>query len=430
MPELNLPEWTFSTLRDNAQLITDGAHASPPTRSWGRPIATVQNMGSQSIDVGSCRLISGEDFEKLVKGNCAPEIDDVLFSKDGTVGKTFVYRQSDRVVLLSSIAIIRLKKDKLNPEFCSQFLLSPFFYQELENLKSGSAIRRIVLGELEKLRIPTPPLPEQRKIAAVLSCVDDVIEKTRAQIDKLKDLKTGMMQELLTEGIGHTEFKDSPVGRIPSEWDVLTVSELLAHRQYPMRSGPFGSSLLKAELVSKGVPLLGIDNVHVEEFKSDFKRFVTSEKSRELARFLVKPGDVMVTIMGTVGRCCVVPNGIGRALSSKHVWTISLDTDQYLPELLCWQVNHAPWVLRQFRNDAQGGVMASISSSTLRNLKVPVPPREEQEKIARFYSGVISRINSASQKLEKLQFLKKALMADLLAGKVRVNVDQKESEVA
>ena len=65
---------------------------------------------------------------------------------------------------------------------------------------------------------PKIPVAEQQKIATILSSVDDVIEKTRAQIDKLKDLKTGMMQELLTKGIGHTEFKDSPVGRIPSAW--------------------------------------------------------------------------------------------------------------------------------------------------------------------------------------------------------------------
>ena len=189
-------EWELSTLEDNARLITDGAHASPTTHENGKPIATVQNMRSRAIDVSSCRLISENDFDALTKGNCAPEIDDVLFSKDGTVGKTFVYRQPEKVVLLSSIAIIRLDKDELDPEFCSQFLLSPLFYHELENAKSGSAIRRLVLNDLKKVELPKPPLPEQQKIAAILSSVDDVIEKTRAQIDKLKDLKTGMMHEV------------------------------------------------------------------------------------------------------------------------------------------------------------------------------------------------------------------------------------------
>ena len=71
-----------------------------------------------------------------------------------------------------------------------------------------------------------PPKPEQQKIASILTSVDEVIEKTEAQIGKLQDLKKGMMQELLTKGIGHTEFKDSPVGRIPKGWEVKTLNEV------------------------------------------------------------------------------------------------------------------------------------------------------------------------------------------------------------
>ena len=73
-----------------------------------------------------------------------------------------------------------------------------------------------------------------------------------------------------------------------------------------MRSGPFGSALLKHELVEAGIPLLGIDNVHVERFEATFSRFVTPQKFRELERYAVRPRDLMITIMGTVGRCCLV----------------------------------------------------------------------------------------------------------------------------
>ena len=85
---------------------------------------------------------------------------------------------------------------------------------------------QITRESLAKVEIPSPPLPEQKKIASILTSVDEVIEKTESQIAKLQDLKTGMMQELLTKGIGpggvpHTEFKDSPVGRIPVGWEVI-----------------------------------------------------------------------------------------------------------------------------------------------------------------------------------------------------------------
>ncbi len=75
---------------------------------------------------------------------------------------------------------------------------------------------------LQDLDYFLPPLPEQKKIASILTSVDEVIENTQKQIDKLQDLKKATMNELLTKGIGHTEFKDSELGRIPKSWEVVT----------------------------------------------------------------------------------------------------------------------------------------------------------------------------------------------------------------
>lgn len=301
-------------------------------------------------------------------------------------------------------------------------------YRGVGDSISGSAQPQITGAGLKAIEIPAPPLPEQQKIATILSSVDNVIEKTRAQIDKLKDLKTGMMQELLTKGIGHTEFKDSPVGRIPVGWEVVNLECLLASVDYSMRSGPFGSSLLKHELVEIGVPYLGIDNVHVERFERKFKRFVTTEKYQELSKYAVRENDIMVTIMGTVGRCCVVPKGVGRALSSKHVWAMTFDQEKYCPELICWQINYATWVERQLKNESQGGVMESISSKTLKSLVIPLPPMNEQRKIAEAHSKISKIISKKSKKMMSLMNFKKALMQDLLTGKVRVNVHSEQKE--
>jgi type I restriction enzyme S subunit len=303
------------------------------------------------------------------------------------------------------------------------------FRLEAEASMCGTGGQRRVQTEFMKTyKISYPPLPEQQKIAAILTSVDDVIEKTQAQINKLKDLKTGMMQELLTQGVGvngkpHTEFKDSPVGCIPKGWDCVLLESLLITDKNSMRSGPFGSALLKHELVKKGHPYLGIDNVHVERFENKFKRFVSDEKFEQLKKFAVKEDDVMITIMGTVGRSCLVPKGVGKALSSKHVWTMTFDLSKYIPSLICWQLNYSDWVKKQFRNEAQGGVMESISSKTLKGLWLPLPPLSEQVKIAETHEKLSKKIESKENILNKYQLMKKALMQDLLTGKVRVNVD-------
>ena len=266
-------------------------------------------------------------------------------------------------------------------------------------------------------------------IVRVLSTVDRAIEETEALIAKQQRIKTGLMQDLLTRGIDEHgnlrseqthKFKDSPLGRIPVEWEVRDLQSLLANVSPPMRSGPFGSALLKEELVESGVPLLGIDNVLPERFVPDFRRFVSPKKAVQLHRYRVRPRDLMITIMGTVGRCCVVPEDIGEALSSKHVWTLSLNQDLYSPFLACLQINHSPWVHDHFARDEQGGIMASIRSETLRKTQLPTPPPPEMLRIEQVLRASADDLRQIENMMGKLASVKTGLMQDLLTGNRRV----------
>jgi len=293
----------------------------------------------------------------------------------------------------------------------------------------GSGLRHLRKNFVRELEVPKYTKPEQSKIAKILATVDRAIEQTEALIAKQQSIKAGMMHDLLTRGIDEHgnlrsekthQFKDSPLGRIPVEWDVKQLHSLLADVDPPMRSGPFGSALLKEELLDFGIPMLGIDNVFPEKFVSDFKRFVSPKKAFQLKRYLVRPRDLMITIMGTVGRCCMVPEDLGEALSSKHVWTISLDQSKYSPYVACLQINNSPWVLNHFSKDTQGGIMASIRSETLKSMSLPVPPIFEMQKIESCLKNISNILTTNIDFALKLSSLKTALMQDLLAGKVRV----------
>ena len=304
-----------------------------------------------------------------------------------------------------------------------------FRYEELRSRSAGGGRAGLSKQLLEQVPIPLPPVPEQTKIAEVLSTVDRVIEETEAFIAKQQRIKTGLMQDLLTRGIDEHgnlrseqthKFKDSPLGRIPVEWEVRDLQSLLANVSSPMRSGPFGSALLKEELVESGVPLLGIDNVLPERFLPDFKRFVSTKKVVQLHRYRVRPRDLMITIMGTVGRCCVVPENMGEALSSKHVWTLSLNQDLYSPFLACLQINHSPWVHDHFARDEQGGIMASIRSETLRTTRLPTPPPPEMLRIEQVLRAAADDLQKIENMMGKVAALKTGLMQDLLTGSRRV----------
>nr|WP_315457613.1 restriction endonuclease subunit S [uncultured Sphingorhabdus sp.] len=268
---------------------------------------------------------------------------------------------------------------------------------------TGTTVKGIRKDLLLSFPLALPPIDEQRRIAEVLRSVDDAIAANDALLTGVKAAKQGTMDAILSGGFGEVRLET-----------------LLADTRYPMRSGPFGSALLKSELQSEGIPFLGIDNVHVERFVPVYRRFVSDEKYRELARYTVYPGDVMVTIMGTVGRCCVVPPDVGTAISSKHVWTLTLDEDRYSPALLAWQINHSPPVLEQLQGSAQGGIMSAISSGTLRDLLIPLPPPAEVREIEAVLLSFNEQIATLEAEQAQAKLLKAALSTDLLSGHVRV----------
>src|SRR5262249_32606005 len=151
----------------------------------------------------------------------------------------------------------------------------------LDRVSVGSTVRGITTHDLLSLALSYPDKSEQSRIAGVLDTVDEAIAMTEAVITKLKQVRTGLLHDLLTCGldeygqlhdpIAHPEqFQDSLLGSIPRGWEVLTLEALLARVPNALRSGPFGSALLKQELKESGIPLLGIDNVHIERFVANY----------------------------------------------------------------------------------------------------------------------------------------------------------------
>lgn len=284
------------------------------------------------------------------------------------------------------------------------WLAATLEHARLSDLNEATGVPGLNRDKAYLQRVALPPLDEQRQIAEVLRSLDNQTDLTRRTLATTKAAKNAALI---------TALHSKP-------WPAVRVGDLLADTLVPMRSGPFGSALLKAELTDSGIPLLGIDNVHAERFVPQYRRFISEAKYQELARYTVFPHDVMVTIMGTVGRCCVVPEGVGRAISSKHVWTLTLDKARYSPALLAWQINHEPRVLDQLRGSAQGGIMSAISSETLRNLSVPQPPRAQLLELEQFIVSANSSICLLEEELAGLHSLKRLVSGDLLSGRVRV----------
>ncbi len=356
----------------------------------------------------------------------------ISWSVDG--GGDFFYRPKHKFSVTNVSGFMRIKDPELECKFIFYSLALQHSYLTFDYTTKAhpSVIRKLY-------SLPVFNKETQQKIATILTSIDTAIEKTEALIQKYQQIKAGLMHDLFTRGVtadgklrlprdlAPELYQETPVGWIPKEWGVEELQYLLAPIGNNIRSGPFGSALLKSELVEDGVPFLGIDNVHVESFLDNFRRFVSEKKFLELIKYSVRPFDVVITIMGTVGRCCVIPGTIDKALSSKHLWTMTFDTNIVIPDLICWQLNHSAWVKAWFRKETQGGIMDAIQSTTLKKLILPVPDLPEQIRIHNRYISLNKRIASDQESLKKLNLQKQGLMQDLLTGKVRVKLDQPET---
>ncbi len=186
-------EWKEVKLEDVCSKITDGSHFSPKSKIDGLyPYITVKDVKNDIIDFANSKRIDKDEYDLLVKSGCKPQLNDVLFSKDGTVGKVVLIKYNKEFVVLSSLAIIR-PKQIIESKFLYYILKSPQFLIEATNKKVGVAIRRIILATLKKISVPLPSLPEQQQIVAEIEkrfAVADEMEKavndSLLQAEKLK----------------------------------------------------------------------------------------------------------------------------------------------------------------------------------------------------------------------------------------------------
>jgi type I restriction enzyme S subunit len=302
---------------------------------------------------------------------------------------------------------------KLNVGFEQNFIFHQLTHASLDKLRSKGGQPLISQTPIYELQLAFPPLPEQQKIAQILTSVDEVIEKTQAQIDKLKDLKTGMMQELLTKGIGHVEFKDSPVGRIPVGWDACTVESVLTDIiDYRGKAPPKSES---------GVPLITAKNIRKGYINEDPKEYIFEEKFDDwMVRGMPIFGDVFITTEAPLGNVAKVPSykfAIGQRVLTLRPKESIICTD-FLVFILQSEVFR-----KELDLQSTGSTVAGIKQSTFRKVLLPVPTISEQKEIAKHISSIILRTSACDIKLKRFNDLKKALMQDLLTGKVRVNLD-------
>ena len=295
-------------------------------------------------------------------------------------------------------------KKGVNNEFLYYFL----YNYELSKIADTSSIPQINNKHIEPLKIQLPPLKEQEKIAEILSTIDSQIEDTEKLIEKSKELKKGLMQKLLTKGIGHSEFKKTEVGEIPVEWEVksiLSVSNTMSGGT-PNRSKKHYYIDGNISWVKTGE--LGAKYIHDTEEK------ITELAINESSAKLVPSYSVIIAMYGaTIGKLSI---NINEVTTNQACCSIICDKDILSYEYLYYYLD--------FNKDklialGAGGAQPNISQQIIRDFKITVPNVNEQEIIIQILSAIDNKVENEQNKKQKLEELKKGLMQQLLTGKIR-----------
>lgn len=420
-----IPEWDILPIANLGAIVTGNTPDTTIREYYDGviPFVSPSDIGITTFIRSTSKTLSNVGFSKT---RSIPKKAVMVVCIGSTIGKVGISNGECATNQQVNSVVCNAKNDSVFVFYCMLYL-APF----IKLMAGTQAVPIINKTEFGSLLTITPPLPEQQKIAQILTSVDEVIEKTQAQIDKLKDLKTAMMQELLSpqenqgvcdeNGKRHVEFKDSPVGRIPVGWEVKKLSEV-----FDLTSGSTPSRRERHYFseAQDAIPWIKTLDMH------DGLITTTDEKITKLA---IENSSCKLLPIGTA---VVAMYGGWNQIGRSGVLAIEATTNQAICALkpiglvLGVFVNY--WLIS--KRSIWKSVAASsrkdpnITKQDVSDFLVVVPSIKEQEDIVTRLDSLTSQVDNKKKLLGRYQAIKKALMQDLLTGKVRVNLDAHHKE--
>ncbi|MBT3016496.1 MAG: restriction endonuclease subunit S [Candidatus Thiodiazotropha sp. (ex Clathrolucina costata)] len=282
----------------------------------------------------------------------------------------------------------------------------------IDKLRTGSiggVIKYIKLGHLTDIQIPLPPQPIQKQITALLEKADTLRSQCKQMEQELNQLAQSVYVDTVgNKAIGYTG------------WPEQSIEDLCLSEKGSMRTGPFGSDLKHSEFVESGIAVIGIDNAVQNEFQWEERRFITEEKYKKLKRYRVYPNDVIVTIMGTVGRTAVIPEDIPEAISTKHLAVLTLDKTKALSEYISDSLKYSSDVSQQIRKENKGAIMEGLNLGIIKKLKLNVPPIQVQSDYLIKQQSISRKVEQNRAVSEMLEDLFNSSMQRAFSGKLNL----------
>ncbi len=406
--------WEYKKLTDLANYINGRAFKPDDWGKEGLPIIRIEQL--KNPDAVTDYYAGKLPAENIIEdGDLIFSWSASLFLRIWTHGKAALNQHLFKVV----------EKEDVDRVFLKSFI--EFCLPELTKASHGSTMQHITRKELEKFTALFPVATEEQiQIAAILSTLDQAIEQTEAIIAKQQRIKTGLMQDLLTNGIDEHgiirseathQFKDSPLGRIPVEWEIAKIGDVLKEK-------PKNGYSPKEVDDWTGIQMLGLGCLSTDGFRPVQLKNAPLGDLR-LSSALLKDGDFLISRSNT--RDLVGLVGVFREIGVPCIYPdlmVRLRFDSSVDTKFMEFVFRHHLLRSQLTNSAVGtsASMVKINAEVIKTSHFLKPNIKEQEKIVRLLTQIVAEISDLQKYTSKLYFIKTGLMHDLLTGKVRVPI--------
>ncbi|EOU1985038.1 restriction endonuclease subunit S [Clostridium perfringens] len=315
----------------------------------------------------------------------------------------------------------RIKDENINSDFYEQFFEYDLFDKAISGIAQEGArnhgLLNVAVNEFFDLPIIVPTKEEQKKIAEILSTVDKQIENTEKLIQKNQELKKGLMQQLLTKGIGHTEFNKTEFGDIPKEWSVISSNKVFNVITDYVANGSFADLAKNVEYKEyEEYAIL----VRLTDYKNNYKGpFIYVDKNAYdfLGKSKLEENDIIISNVGAYAGYVFRAPSIKKpiTLGPNAILVRSNENRDFLYYWLSSDIGQ-----KKIREIISTTAQPKFNKTDFKKIKLPIPSLDEQEKIALILSSIDKKIEQDKYKKEKLEEVKKGLMQNLLTGKLRV----------
>lgn len=403
-------EWEVVKLQDvSIRFVSGGTPSTSNVKYWNGDIPWMRSAWISSMFVDSGEGLISEDGLRNSSTNLVPK-KNILIATRVSLGNVVINRVD--MAISQDLTGIILDKKRCAVDYVYWTLRNS--EREIKRLAQGSTIKGVLREDLARLKIGLPPMLEQQQIASILSTIDNCIQKSDQIIAKTQQLKTGLIQQLFTQGIGHTRFKQTEIGEIPEEWRISLLDDILLICQYGLNDPLFENGRY---------PILRMNNLENGYVVVEDTKFANIS-DEVFNMFKLKKGDILLNrtnsydLVGKVGVFLLSDN----YTFASYLIRLQVDPERADPLFVNFCLNATPFQNRLKSLATRGSSQANINATSLKSIQIPLPCLEEQHKIASILLSLDEKIEKDMQKRIQLEFLKKGLMNDLLTGKVRVKV--------